>query len=148
MPLRWKTRFEIADAGVKATGVMLAGGSLAFATQMIIAPDHEPKIAGIEHLAIYARPLTRAAVRDARPPDPAIDYTPIGATPRKRDDAVLSGYQLLDASPGIAVIRLPEGRIMRVSPGSRLARLGRVTSIDHGGGAWRVVTESGVLQAP
>lgn len=138
--------FDVAELGLKFTGVALAGGSIAFAAQMMSAPNDQPRITGVEHLAIYAKP-TRHIAQKADPPRFGIDAMPVGSIKRSAPSAVLAGYELLEASPDWALLRLPEGRITRVSRGGRIGGLGGVVSIEKRGESWALVTEKGVIHA-
>jgi hypothetical protein len=135
---------EPLDAGLRLVGVSLAGGSLAFAFHMTTAPDRAPEIAGIEHLAIYARPASSTALQKGRAVRD-VDFTPIGSTRSAHPERILPGYEILEADGQSATIRLPEGRVTRVTSGSRLAGLGAVSSIKQRGGKWAIVTQAGLI---
>jgi hypothetical protein len=68
---------DLTEIGLKLTGVALAGGSVAFAAHMMSDPSHPPRITGVEHLAIYAKPSKHNAQPSGAPPRPGIDYTPV-----------------------------------------------------------------------
>lgn len=138
--------FDVAELGLKFTGVALAGGSIAFAAQMMSNPGDQPRISGVEHLAIYAKPARHTAQQTV-PPRLGIDTMPVGSIKRSAPSAVLAGYELLEASPEWALLRLPEGRITRVSRGGRIGGLGGVVSIEKRGESWALVTEKGVIRA-
>jgi hypothetical protein len=72
---------------------------------------------------------------------------PVGSIKKSAASAVLTGYELLEASPEWALLRLPEGRITRVSRGGRIGGLGGVLSIEKRGDNWALVTEKGVIRA-
>ena len=132
------------EAAFGLIGLSLATGSIIFAVGMVTAPDREPEIVGIEHLAIYAKP-SRAS--QPRPGEPAagVDYTPIGST-RRYAERILPGYEVLDAKPDGATIRSPEGRVIRVTPGARLAGVGGVASIHLRDGKWVIITQAGLIR--
>lgn len=138
---------DFSDWILKMTGVSLAVGSIAFATHMMSNPSHPPRVTGIEHLAIYAKPANRAATRIPQMPAQGVDNTPVGAIPRGKPSAVLSSYEILDASSEWAILRLPEGRIARVARGGRIAGLGGVIAIERRMGGWTLLTESGLIRS-
>lgn len=138
-------RVDFAELGLKITGVALAAGSIAFAAHMMSDPGHAPRITGVEHLAIYAQPARRSG---QQPIHPGVDYTPVGSIGKRTNGASLAGYEIIDAAADWALLRLPEGRILRVWRGGRVSGLGGVLRIDRRGGKWLVVTERGVIGAP
>ncbi len=138
---------DLAEIGLKFTGVALAGGSVAFAAHMMSDPSHPPRITGVEHLAIYAKPSKHAAQSADRPPGPGIDYTPVGSIAKNSNPSILAGYEILDASSDWALVRRPEGRIVRVLLGGRMGGVGRLLAIEQRGGKWALVTERGVIRA-
>jgi hypothetical protein len=146
MRLRSHLPVDRTDAALKFFGVALAGGSLVFASTMMSVPQREPKINGIEHFAIYAKPASHATVHEPLRRQANIDYTPVGSTRKALPPSVMAGYEILEVSHGTALIRLPEGRIMRVAPGERIAGLGGVTSIQQRQGKWIVATPSGAIK--
>lgn len=140
-------QLDLSEAGLKLTGVALAGGSLAFAAHMMSDPGREPRINGIEHLAIFSKPANHAISRMREQPARGIDDTPVGSVPKKRSSTMLTGYEIIDAAPDWALLRLPEGRIARVVRGARVAGLGGVVAIERRGGKWTLLTEGGVIRA-
>jgi hypothetical protein len=140
-------RIDLADAGLKFTGVALATGSIAFATHMLSDPGHPPRITGVEHLAIYARPARHGPQQSGPPSAPNVDYTPVGSIRKKPAGALLAGYEILDATSEWALVRLPEGRILRVWRGGRIGGLGGVLDIQKISGRWALVTERGTIGA-
>jgi hypothetical protein len=139
-------QIDLAEVGLKLTGVALAGGSLAFAAHMMSDPNDQPRITGVEHFAIYAKPARHVA-QQLPPPRLGVDTMPVGSIKKSATSAVLTGYELLEASPEWALLRLPEGRITRVSRGGRIGGLGGVLSIEKRGENWALVTEKGVIRA-
>lgn len=131
------------DFILHGAGVALAAGSIAFAAQQL-SQSTQPQIAGLEHLAIYARPASRIAQPARR--ERGIDYTPVGATHSHASSALLSAYEIVEASNDAALVRLPEGRVQRVAPGSRIAGLGSVTGIRRLGQRWVVITQLGAIR--
>ncbi len=146
MPAPHLPHFDVAELGLKFTGVALAGGSIAFAAHMMGNPSDQPRITGVEHLAIYAKPARRTA-QQPDPPRLGVDTMPVGSIRKSAPSAVLAGYELLEASPDWALLRLPEGRITRVPRGGRIGGLGSVVSIEKRGENWALVTEKGVIRA-
>jgi hypothetical protein len=149
MRFRSIPRVDPIDAALKFSGVALAGGSLVFASSMILAPDRTPAINGIEHLAIYAKPARHVAIRQPKPGAPAapnIDYTPTGSTRKSLPPSIMIGYEFLEGSPTSALIRLPSGRVMRVARGQPIAGLGAVTAIRQQQSKWVVVTQAGSIR--
>lgn len=136
---------DSSDAGLRLTGLLLATGSCAFAAHMLSEPDRQPEFAGLEHLAIFAMPSTRRLPVETAAGRGAIDYTPIGTPGGKETKILLAGYALLDATAISALIRTPEGAVVRSAPGETLAGGGRILSIHSRGGRWRVVTTRGVI---
>lgn len=137
---------DLSEFALRGAGVGLAAASLVFAIHEASTVVDAPHIAGMEHLAIYARPTTRNAASAVREEKPGIDYTPVGSTRMRAAAGVLVDYEIVEASAGEALIRLPEGRVQRVTPGSRIAGLGRVLSIRQASRNWVVVTEAGALR--
>lgn len=130
------------DAGLKLFGIALATMSASFAFVMTTAPSSTPRIHGMEHLSIYARPANRSWGR--KRPDTQIDYKPIGSVKKSKGPALI-GYEILEASAESAVLRMPEGRVAKVSRGGRIARLGVVRAIEQRGGSWVITTEAGEI---
>ncbi|QGM97995.1 hypothetical protein [Methylocystis parvus] len=139
-------KLDFSEVVLRGAGALLAAASSVFAFRELSDSNQSPRIAGMEHLAIYAKPATRASAPPRREDGPGIDYAPVGST-RKRTSsrATLETYEIVDASPESAVIRLPEGRIIRIAPGSRIAGLGEVLSIRQDSRKWTVVTQSGAI---
>lgn len=139
-------RFDLSDAAFKFTGLALAGGSIVFASEMISGSRNTPRITGMEHLAIYARPANHASSLERQVSHPAVDFTPTGSITKIARGALLTAYEILDATKEGALVRLPEGRVTRVSKGNRLAGLGRVLSLHLEGRKWVLVTEGGIIR--
>jgi hypothetical protein len=146
MRFRSIPRVDPIDAALKFSGVALAGGSLVFASSMILAPDRTPGINGMEHLAIYAKPARHVAIRQPASAAPNIDYTPTGSTRKSLPPSIMIGYEFLEGSPTSALIRLPSGRVMRVARGQPIAGLGAVTAIRQQQSKWVVVTQAGSIR--
>jgi hypothetical protein len=143
-----KSPGELALAGL---GLALAGLSVAFAGYMVALDDHQPRIYGLEYLAIFAQPrgvnhaaLNHAALRSASnapPRGPAIDPTPTGSIepPRARAN---EPPEIVTAESGRAWIKI-DGTIRAVAPGDNVPGLGRIASIVERGGRWVLLDESG-----
>jgi hypothetical protein len=136
-------RLLSSEALLRGVGVALAAGSLAFATREVSRSSTEPDIAGLEHLAIYAKPTSRAP--QPRRQDREIDYMPVGVTHSRAASAMLGAYEVVEASSDAALVRLPEGRVQRVTPGAHIAGLGVVTAIRQSAQKWIVVTQAGII---
>lgn len=144
MPRLSRLWSDTSDAGLKLTGLALAGASIVFALWMTVAPPSRPQIHGMEHLSIYARPTRRS--RATKTADaPSIDYRPVGSL-RKSVSSPLTGYEILHAGPEGATLRTPEGRVARVSRGSRIAGIGLVLAIERQGLDWVIRTEAGAIR--
>ncbi len=133
---------------VRFTGVALAVGSTAFAARMITDKDYHPEFAGIEHLSIFSKP-TRSHTAQLDPDfsrrGAGVDYTPIGVVNSASQGRSKTGFALLEASAGAALLRAPSGDKLRVSRGATVEGLGRVTAIERRGERWVVVTSSGAI---
>lgn len=143
-PFLWFSGVDRTDAALGLAGVTLATGSAVFAAQMVLSPDRKPEISGLEHFAIYARPSLSSARQESRSA-PGVDYTPVGATRRGNAAPRMTDYEILEATQASALLRLPEGRITRVSTGTRLPGLGAVVSIARRNGKWMIVTRAGAI---
>lgn len=146
MRVRSFFRVDATDTALRSVGVALAGGSLAFAAHMLSEPDRKPGIVGLEHLAIYAKPTTSTARRPQTLARGQIDYTPVGATRGVFSEVNVAGFDLVDAAPGRAVLRTPQGRVTRVAAGERLAGVGEIFSIERRDGKWVVATQAGLIR--
>ena len=114
-----------------------------FALVMTTTRAPTPRIHGMEHLSIFARPANRSwggKADDAR----IIDYKPIGSVKKKRNPPLI-GYEILQASSESAMLQMPEGRVARISRGARIAGLGAVLGIEQRGRSWVITTEAGEI---
>lgn len=131
------------EAGLKLLGLALAAMSAAFALVMTTTPSSAPRIHGMEHLSVFARPANRSWA--SKPSNaPLIDYKPIGSV-KKRKVSSLIEYEILEATPEGVVLRMPEGRVARVARGGKIAGLGVVLAIEQRGSSWVVTTEAGEI---
>lgn len=133
---------------VRSLGLLLAIGSLTFASCMISNNERRPEFAGLEHLSIFSKPATSAtgrmrAERQTAAEQPALDYAPVSSFSRSSDRPA-SGFVLLGATSGSAVIQGPNS-IAWVSQGAIVDGLGRVTAIERRGEKWVVVTTGGLV---
>lgn len=134
---------------VRSAGVVLAVASTGFAAYMIADTERQPQFAGLEHLAIYARPNMSAATRRTQTQLAAdqqnkVDYTPVGSISEPRQEQPVPGFVLLGVNSGTALVRAPTA-IIRVAQGDIVQGLGRVVSIERRGDKWVVVTPSGLI---
>jgi hypothetical protein len=138
---------QLGEAIVRTLGLLLAFVSADFAVSMILDEDRKPQFAGLEHLAIYARPSTLSqhrvptAGRIGASPQVEVDYAPVGAIATKGAEP---RYILLEATSKYAVVQGPLG-IVRLARGDALTKLGRVLSIERRTDGWAVVTEGGLI---
>ena len=96
-----------------------------------MAGDHDPKIAGMEYLSIFAQPNRHSGV----------DVTPLGALPHPAPEQAV-GYAMVGAQAHFAWLR--EGnRIFAVTPGDDVPRLGHVAAIAPREGRWALLSTSG-----
>lgn len=142
---------EPGEMVLRSVGVALAVASTAFAAYMIADVERQPQFAGLEHLAIYARPNTSAGVRRSQTQIAAVadqqskvDYTPVGSISEQHQDQPVPGFVLLGVRSGTAVIR-SKTSVVRVARGDVVEGLGRIVSIERRGGKWVVLTTSGLV---
>lgn len=147
MRASWLPQIDVGETGLKLAGLALAAGSVLFAAAMLSDQRGAPQITGIQHLAIYSKPATQLVARQRGKPKVLIDDMPVGSIGKSRPSAALTGYEILDASSDGALLRLPQGRVLRVSRGARIAGLGSVLAIERQGNEWTLVTEAGVIRA-
>jgi hypothetical protein len=138
-------RVDFWETSLKATGVALAGASAVFAAAMVYSNRDGAPVAGVQHLAIVTKPPTPVVAERGANRRISIDDTPVGSIGKRRSSTALSGYEIIDASRESALLRAPEGRVMRVARGSRIAGLGGVLAIERRAAGWALVTEGGVI---
>jgi hypothetical protein len=133
---------------VRTLSIGLAVASTAFAGYMIAHVERQPQFAGLEHLSIFSRPTTAAALRAqeraASGQKNAVDFTPVGSIGESERDLTSAGFVLLGVRGETAVIQTPS-TIIRVSAGDVVDGLGRIVAIERRGGKWAVITPSGVI---
>jgi hypothetical protein len=118
--------------------VCTAAGAVAFAGYETLINDHMPKVNGLQYLAIFAQPSSRASDGE-----PALDMAPVGAVSRATPGTT-AGYSLTGAQPSLAWLR--EGdRFFAVTPGDDVPRLGRVAAIEPRDGRWALIGERGEI---
>ena len=160
------------DRMLATFGVLIALSSLGFAGYMISDVNRPPRIAGMEYLALFAKPSHSVTLADLRPDapgaeetpgraSPSIDPTPTGSIPDKagpsRPASVVAGpmgavrpkapsfsFKLLYVSNGEALLQT-EGGILHIKAGDVLPTLGRVNSIERSGDRWVVSTQNGAM---
>jgi len=129
------------DLALVGGSVLTATSAAGFAGYMIYTGDHEPRINGLEYLAIFAQPAHRPVHGEEKNEETKVDDSPVGAIPREIKDSV-EGYWLVGAQAQFAWLR--EGnRIFSVRPGDEVPRLGRVEAIVERDGRWTLVDDRG-----
>ncbi|MGO9771061.1 MAG: hypothetical protein ACLPSW_16240 [Roseiarcus sp.] len=165
---------SLGDLALVGVGMAMAVGSIVFATDMLSQGNHEPRVNGMQYLAIFAQPRgspqpapaasPAVAAANSRGADSAVDTAPTGSIVRGADDAVdmaptgsiargaaggpppAESYRLVAAEPGVAW--LSNGSETRmVKPGQIVPGLGRVASIVKRDGRWALVDEKGATLA-
>ncbi len=144
----------IGDFALVGAGVAMAVGSIVFAGAMFLQYDHEPRINGLQYLAIFAKPRgsSRPALAESPPvaaasrrvADDALDMAPTGSIAHGAADesAAAESYRIVAVEPGMAW--LSNGSETRVvKPGEVAPGLGRVASIVKRNGRWALLDESG-----
>ena len=143
-----RLHLDSGEVGLRLTGVALAVGSCAFAAHMISDTDRQPEFSGLEHLAIFSKPSNQTLRRNqtmiatTEERGTGIDYTPIGSTQGNAGDA-LKDYEVLFASGEAALIRTPQGAVLRVAPNDAVSGIGRIIAIERRGDRWAAVTTKG-----
>lgn len=137
---------KIIDFCLGLSGFGLAGGSLYLVFRVALLDPPIPAINGGVYLSIYAKPKTSMIV--ARRPRHAqgVDDTPVGSLPPRKARALLTDFELIDATANAATLRTAQGRVLRVSPGAMLAGGGRVQSIRWREGQWIMETTRGFIR--
>lgn len=152
--LGWRS---VGDGLLGGTGCVVAVACAGFAVYMTAHP--QPKFNGIEHLMIFAQPnykdsSTFAADTAARAK--GIDYSATGTIrkdvtpfPKMADAAepIVASYTLHYVHDGDALIVGKDDSVYRVSIGSYVPGLGRVTAIEELHGQWAVLTPRGLIVA-
>ncbi len=161
------TAKSLGDLALVGVGVAMAVGSIVFASDMLSQDDHEPRVNGMQYLAIFAQPRGSARPAPAAPPavaanavdmaptgsiarsaDDAVDMAPIGSIPRGAAGAppAAERYRLVAAGPGVAWLS-NGSEIRMVKPGELVPGFGRVASIVKRDGRWALVDEKGATLA-
>jgi hypothetical protein len=132
-------------AAVRAVDLALIGATLAtavgtvgFAGYMTLRDDHEPRINGLQYLAIFAQP--RHPTREAGKAS-GVDMNPVGALVKDAKTEV-AGYALVGAQASYAWLRAGD-RIFAVRPGDDVPSLGHVAAIEQRDGRWALVDDKG-----
>jgi len=158
------------DRALAGIGVLIALSSLGFAGYMVSDIDRPTRIAGMEYLAIFARPSHALSTPDERvgalaalgtrePSAQAIDPTPTGSI----SDAFVAGraangapssmaagdlrsarspFRLLYVSDGEGLLQTDVG-ILHVKAGDMVPQLGRIDSIEKIGERWVLLSQNG-----
>ncbi|MGA2042659.1 MAG: hypothetical protein ABSG83_04735 [Roseiarcus sp.] len=161
-----RSRVDLALAGF---GVLIALSSLGFAGYMVSDIDRPTRVAGMEYLAIFARPSRSPTPSDARvgalsapgardPSERALDRTPTGSIPDRAGagpvadgvappalaagSAAAPAFKLLYVSEGEGLLQTDVG-LLHVKAGDVLPRLGRIESIEKVGQRWVLLSENG-----
>ena len=145
---------SLGDLALVGAGMAMAVGSIVFAGAMLLQADHEPRVNGLQYLAIFAKPRgsSRPALAESPPvaaanrrvADDALDMAPTGSIARGAagGSTPAEGYRLVAVEPGMAW--LSNGSEMRVvKPGEVAPGLGRVASIVKRDGRWALIDELG-----
>jgi hypothetical protein len=144
---------SITDAALVSAGVAAAGGSIAFAGLMLAGGGGQPRINGLEYLAIFAQPNgsprpdpVSAALFEPAPrvAEQAIDASPTGSINRAETIAPLSddGFHIVGGRSDLIWMRRGQ-TITAVRPGDFVAGLGLVGSIARRGGSWVLLDPAG-----
>jgi hypothetical protein len=157
------------DRALAGFGVLIALSSLGFAGYMVSDIDRPTRVAGMEYLAIFARPshptipadervgaLSAPGARDAS--ERALDRTPTGSisdpaavgraanglapSALAAGPAAAPAFKLLYVSEGEGLLQTDVG-ILHVKAGDVLPRLGRIESIEKVGQRWVLLSENG-----
>ncbi len=145
---------SLGDIALVGAGMAMAAGSVVFAATMLLQNNHEPRVNGLQYLAIFAKPrgAPRPALAESAPvaaasrrvADDGLDMAPTGSIARNPAGGTLPapGYRLVVVGPSMAW--LSNGTQMRVvKPGEDVPGLGRVASIVKRDGRWALIDESG-----
>jgi hypothetical protein len=137
------------DFVLRMAGVILAAGSIIFAAAMIGFNGS----AGLARLFIGFSGDDHpkyALVTDSgrgRPNRRSLDFTALGSIASRPVRRVLPDFELLDCDGVTAQIRTPQGRVVRIRAGLRLAGAGEILSITRGHNGWVVTTREGSIVA-
>ncbi|MGD0564856.1 MAG: hypothetical protein ABSA66_17425 [Roseiarcus sp.] len=145
---------SLGDFALVGAGVAMAVGSIAFAGYMLLQDNHEPRVNGLQYLAIFAKPRGPSpptlaesppvAAANRRVADDSLDMAPTGSIAHGAvgGSTGAEGYRIVAVEPGMAW--LSNGSEIRVvKPGEVAPGLGRVASIVKRDGRWALVDESG-----
>jgi hypothetical protein len=141
---------SLGDFALIGAGVAMAVGSIAFAGYMLLQDNREPRVNGMQYLAIFAQPRGSSrpafassppvAAASRRVADDGLDMAPTGSIAHMTAGA--ESYRIVAVEPGAAW--LSNGSEIRlVKPGEVAPGLGRVASIVKRDGRWTLVDESG-----
>ena len=142
---------SLGDFALIGAGVAMAVGSIGFAGYMLLQDNHEPRVNGMQYLAIFAKP--RGSSQPAFASSPPVAAASVRRRRRSRHGGdrvdrprggrrAAEGYRIVAVEPGMAW--LSNGSEIRVvKPGEVAPGLGRVASIVKRDGRWALVDESG-----
>ena len=136
---------ELALAGL---GLGLAALSVGFAGYMAALGDHQPRVNGMQYLAIFAQPRGAGGTSEtpARRPTTAaaVDPTATGSiAPRPPRTATANEpAEIVTADRTKAWIKI-EGTIRAAAPGDTLPGLGRIAAIVERDGRWIALDDAG-----
>ncbi len=152
---RWRPR-SLEDLSLVSMGVAVAFSSAAFAVYMLASDIVEPRVGGLEHLGIFARPKTLAfasrtqkTIPDrSKPPtidDPLVDPMPVGTIPGgvATPYSASKSFQIIPTLDDRVWIETNSGGFVRVGKGDYLAAFGRIKSIERNGRQLIVVSDPG-----
>lgn len=145
---------SLSDFALVSAGVAMAVGSVGFAGYMLLQNDREPRINGMQYLAIFAQPrgTSRPALAEAPPvgaarrpvADGGLDMAPTGSIAHGATGGSTGpeGYRIVAVEPGMAW--LSNGAEIRVvKPGEVAPGLGRIASIVKRDGRWALIDDAG-----
>jgi hypothetical protein len=145
---------SIGDLALVSAGMAMAAGSVVFATSMLTQDNHEPRVNGMQYLAIFAKP--RGSSQPAPTPSSIavatrdvagapVDMAPTGSIAHGAAAGTsVEGYRLVAAEAGMAW--LSNGSEIRVvKPGEIAPGIGRVASVELRDGRWALLDETGAI---
>ena len=137
---------SLGDVALIGAGLALAGLSIGFASYMVALGDHEPRINGLEYLAIFAQPrgareIVERSASSAPPRAAAVDPTPTGSI-APRPPQANEPPEIVTAERDRAWIKI-NGTIRAAALGDSVPGLGRIGAIVERGGRWVLLDETG-----
>lgn len=137
------------DLFLRIAGVILAVGSIMFAATMIGFNGSAGLLHLFNSLPVDGYPKYAATVGFGRrwPDTRALDFTALGSIAVRAVPGVLPDFELIDCDGVSAQVRMPQGRVVRATAGSRLAGAGEILSISWGNDGCVVTTKEGRIVA-